>query len=65
LKIYRFLLEWFPKAYPDIRSSVFKKSEEDLMFSVSWMEPRLDELVRLFENKDDESSWDSMVTVMD
>jgi hypothetical protein len=49
LKIYRFLLVWFPEAYGDLRCDVFRKRSDDLMFSVTWMEPRLDELVRLFE----------------
>jgi len=67
LKIYRFLLEWFPSTYPDIRSSVFRKGSEDRMFSVSWMEPRLDKLVQLFEDRNDDGSpWGSAkVTVME
>jgi hypothetical protein len=65
LKIYRFLLEWFPDVYSSICSSVFKKSPEDFMFSVAWMEPRLDELVRLYEERDREPPKAPKVTVMD
>jgi hypothetical protein len=65
LKIYRFLLEWFPKAYPGICSRVFKKSPDDLMFSVSWMEPRLDDLVRLNEGDEKGPSWADKVTIME
>ncbi len=65
LKIYRFLLGWFPDVYSNICSSVFKKSPKDFMFSVAWMEPRLDELVRLYEEKDTEPPRARKVTVMD
>lgn len=65
LKIYRFLLGWFPDVYSSICSSVFKKSPEDSMFSVSWMEPRLDELVRLYEEEDNEPLRAPKITVMD
>ena len=51
LKIYRFLLKWFPEAYPDICEAEFKKDPEDFMFSVSWMEPRLSRLVALYEKE--------------
>ncbi len=65
LKIYRFLLEWFPEIYPDICESMFKKRSDDQMFSVSWMETKLDELVRLYEDKDVSSSFDDKITFTD
>lgn len=48
LKIYRFLLMWFPEAYPSICEAEFKKDPDDFMFSVAWMEPRLSRLVTLY-----------------
>ena len=49
LKIYRFLLEWFPSVYSSICETEFKKNQDDFMFSVSWMEPRLSRLLDLYE----------------
>jgi len=65
LKIHRFLLKWFPSRYTDLASSVFKKNPEDFMFSVAWMEPRLDELVRRFEDTEQGPRKGPKVTVMD
>lgn len=53
-KIYRFLLMWFPQIYSDIQAEVFKKGSDDRMFSIAWMEPRLDKLVRMFEEDEEE-----------
>jgi len=49
LKIYRFLLEWFPSVYSSICETEFKKNQDDFMFSVSWMEPRLSRLMDLYK----------------
>ena len=53
VQVHQFLVNWFPNAYEGMAEKVFRKKADDELrtFSVAWLEPRMDDVVRLFKDQ--------------